>query len=486
MNSSSADLQRVGAQRPTHLLTPDGPFNFDDGDIAIKLAEDLGLVLLDWQRWLVRWILATDENGLPACNTVIIVVPRQNGKSAILEALELFWMLVAGVPRVIHTAHEADTAAGHMDRIESLTTEPDIEIGAVRTYKSNGKERTICIDAEKRKMLLQYRTRTKSTKRGASPQRVLLDECQELEPAHLAALVPSMAAQSMNADTAPQMIYAGSAPLEHSDYMHDLLERVQRLRPAKTLLAMWACSPDDDPDDVDNWYRTNPALGILISESWVRDAEHLTLAPEDFAAERLGVPKKRMHTTNEQIPLTVWDLLERAKSTFIPSSARIAADFGDLWYEAGVAGKTPSGKYHVGTLVANADRTTFVTGLVEACKTIGVSEVVLPKGSPGEALAPDLERAGLIVYLMPPHEQAQAFRALLDATKGDAPMLRHRGDLKIRKALEQAAVKPWGDGGQMWSRRSASGDISPLTTITMALGRLCLAPAASEPWFAFS
>ena len=81
---------RVGAQRPTHLLTPDGDFDFTDGDVAVELAASLGLHLLDWQRWLVRWILAVDADGTPACNTVILVVPRQNGKGAILEALELF------------------------------------------------------------------------------------------------------------------------------------------------------------------------------------------------------------------------------------------------------------------------------------------------------------------------------------------------------------------------------------------------------------
>ena len=236
------------------------------------------------------------------------------------------------------------------------------------------------------------------------------------------------------------------------------------------------------------------ALKVAYGDSWWADIDRLVSDIRDPDSDwdescRFFFNWNRDETEvrpDGPIPLDVWDSLERATSTFVPASARVAADFGDLWYEAGVAGETPSGKYHVGTLVANTDRTTFVAGLVEACKVIGVSEAVLPKGSPGEALAPDLERAGLTVYLMPPHEQAQAFRALLDATKGDAPMLRHRGDLKIRKALEQAAVKPWGDGGQMWSRRSASGDISPLTTITMALGRLSSAPVSSEPWFAFS
>lgn len=174
MSSSVAERLRVGAQRPTHLLTPEGRFDFSDGDLAIELAGNLGLHLLDWQQWLVRWILAVDENGRPACNTVIIIVPRQNGKGAVLEAVELFWLTVAGVPRIIHTAHEADTAAGHQERLDELTAEPDIALPTLKSYKANGKERIRNLDD---KLILQFRTRTKATKRGASPQRIVLDEC---------------------------------------------------------------------------------------------------------------------------------------------------------------------------------------------------------------------------------------------------------------------------------------------------------------------
>ncbi len=149
---------RVGAQRPTHLLTPDGDFDFTDGDIAIELAGKLGLELFDWQRWLVRWILAVDIVGRPACSQVIIIVPRQNGKGAVLEAVELFWLVVAGIPIVFHTAHEADTAAGHQERIESLIADPPIELPRIKSYKSNGKEKIRNLDE---KLLLDFRTRTK-------------------------------------------------------------------------------------------------------------------------------------------------------------------------------------------------------------------------------------------------------------------------------------------------------------------------------------
>ena len=478
MNSSSVETQRVGAQRPTHLLTPEGRFDFTDGDVACDLADALGLHLLEWQRWLVRWILATDENGKPACNTVIVIVPRQNGKGAILEALELFWLLVARIPVVIHTAHEADTAAGHMERIESLTAEPDIEIPRVKTFKSNGKERTKNLDDQ---LVLQYRTRTKATKRGASPQRVVLDECQELQNAHLAALVPSMAAQSMDPDKLPQLIYTGSAPLEHSHYMHDLLRRVQENRPARTLLAMWACDESDDIHDVENWYRTNPSLGVLISEEWIRDTELNALDPEDFAAERMGVPKGGRESTDD-LPIDPLAFAQLTDGNSQPTSGvRLCLDAPPDRSRPvfAVAGVRSDGLTHVAVRhrIERQPNLTVKAQVVDAAKQLCKQydcDLILPPGSPARAWLGDLLAAGVDVDELSSADYAEGCGAIVSAIADGT--LRHRGQADMNEAVAGLAVKPSGDV-DVWSRRKASVNISPFVAATCALVRV---PEKSE------
>ena len=470
--TNSSNAARVGAQRPTHLLTPDGDFDFTDGDVAIDLAASLGLHLLDWQRWLVRWILAVDRDGMPACNTVILVIPRQNGKGAILEALELFWLIVAGIPTVIHTAHEADTAAGHMERIESLTADADIDLPKLHTYKANGKERTRNLDE---KLVLQYRTRTKATKRGASPQRVVLDESQELQDAHLAALVPAMAAQSMSLDRLPQLIYTGSAPLEHSEYMHRLLDKVLRTKPAKTLLAMWACEPDDDPEDVDNWYRSNPSLGILISEEWVRDTEFLVMAPADFAAERMGVAKHLESRSGVgPVDLEAWDALTDATSAPLPEGVRWALDVAHdrSWSTFGLAGRRGDGLTHVEITTARPGTSWVAARALEIQAKLNGLALTVGASSPAESLIAELTAAGVVVDVMKPGDQALAFTAFVDATRGEAPKIRHRGEPALRRAVKGARTKPWADGGETLTRRGSMGDISPFSAAVMAFGRL--------------
>ena len=451
--------------------------------MACDLASALGLELYDWQRWAVRWILALDENGQPAVNTAIINVPRQNGKGAILEALELYWLLVANVPIVIHTAHEADTSAGHMDRIEGLTIDPDIELPNIKTYRSNGKERTRNLDG-KPKPLLQYRTRTKATKRGASPQRVVLDEAQELQNAHIAALVPAMAAQSMDVDKLPQMIYTGSAPLEHSDYWRDLIDRVIKDRPERTFLAMWAADADADVSDVDVWYQTNPLLGLRISEGWVRDAEFLVMDPVDFATERLGVAKRPLHEHQAVIDVAVWDQLDDA-GDYDKQTARLALDVAPdrSWSTLAVAGTRPDGRAQL-RLVAGQPGTEWVVGeLPDLLAQLGTDSVTIHKGSPAEMLVHDLERAGVEVDVMSTGDLAIATQRLLDAAGSMSPPIRHCGEPQLRRSLQLARTKPYGDGGAVFSRRTTKGDISPLLAATMAYGRLGAKEATPvEPW----
>lgn len=464
----------MGEQRPTHLVTPDGDFDFGDGDDAIALAAALGLELFEWQRWLVRWILAVDKDGGPACGVVIMEVPRQNGKGAVLEAIELYWLIVAGVPIVIHTAHEADTAAGHQERLDTLIAEPEIELPNLKSFKANGKERIRNLDE---KLLLQFRTRTKATKRGASPQKVILDESQELQAAHLAALVPAMAAQSMNAERMPQLIYAGSAPLEHSQYMHELIARVQRDRPPKTLLARWACGPDDDITDRENWYRVNPSLGLLISEDYIHQTEYLTLSPADFAAERLGVAKGGEGLSDGPISPVRWLELIDGESVATDESLTLALDAPIDRRSAcfAVAGRRKDNLRHVAIRywLAPHQLGELITIAKQLCDGHNVV-LHMPPRSPALAWRDDLTAAGVEVVEVKPAAFAEAQQVLEQAVADGS--LRHRGQPEMNAAVGGLAARVAGDSSP-WSRRSSSANVAPLFAAAAAVAGVAEKPA---------
>lgn len=396
----------------------------------------------------------------------MLIVPRQNGKGGVLEAIELYWLIVAGVKTVVHTAHEADTAAGHQERLDSLISEPDIELPALRSYKSNGKERIRNLD---QKLLLQFRTRTKATKRGASPQRVVLDEAQELQAAHLAALVPAMAAQSMNVDTMPQLIFTGSAPLARSHYLHDLIRRILDTRPARTLFAMWAASPDDDPADVDIWYRTNPSLGLLISEDYVRETEYLTMDPADFAAERLGVPQGGDSGGSGPIDVGRWVDLIDGESMASDQSLSLGLDASLDRRTAcfSVSGFRPDRLRHgaIRYWLPPEKIGQIITVAAQLAQGHHVP-VFLPPASPALAWRQALLDAGVDVREVKAAEFAEAQQVIEQAV--DDGTIRHRGQPEMTKAVEGLAARVAGDRSP-WSRRSSSSNVAPLFALAAAV-----------------
>jgi len=334
------------------------------------------------------------------------------------------------------------------------------------SFKANGKERIRNLDE---KLLLQFRTRTKATKRGASPQKVILDESQELQAAHLAALVPAMAAQSMNAEKMPQLIYAGSAPLEHSQYMHELIARVQTNPPPRTLMARWSCSPDDDVTDRDNWAKVNPSLGLLISEDYIQTTEFLTLSPEDFAAERLGVAKGGPNAADGPISPERWEMLTDGESMATDDTLvlGLSAPIDRRSACFSVFGRRPDNLRHVAIRhwLATHQLGELVATAKALCDGHKVSLHIPPK-DPALAWRDDLVAAGVDVVEVKSAAFLEAQQALEQAVADGS--LRHRGQPEMNQAVKGLAARVAGDTSP-WSRRSSSVNVAPLFAAAAAV-----------------
>ena len=102
-----------------------------------------------------------------------IICPRQNGKNAILEAAELYWLFLDDTVKLItHTAHRFDTSQEHFRRISMLIeTTPDLMRLVKSISRSHGDEGIELLDGTR----LQFKARAKSGGRGFSGDRVVLD-----------------------------------------------------------------------------------------------------------------------------------------------------------------------------------------------------------------------------------------------------------------------------------------------------------------------
>jgi hypothetical protein len=82
----------------------------DLGQEAAELAASAGLLMDPWQVYALDRILAEQADGVPAAFEAGLVVPRQNGKGSVLEALSLAWLFLTEAPLILHSAHEFKTA----------------------------------------------------------------------------------------------------------------------------------------------------------------------------------------------------------------------------------------------------------------------------------------------------------------------------------------------------------------------------------------
>jgi phage terminase large subunit-like protein len=87
------------------------------GSEAVDLAASVGLYLTPWQQWVLDQGLSEDASGKWAAFEVALIVARQNGKNAVLEALELAALFLFGDRLIVHSAHQFATAFEHFLRM---------------------------------------------------------------------------------------------------------------------------------------------------------------------------------------------------------------------------------------------------------------------------------------------------------------------------------------------------------------------------------
>jgi len=482
---------RQGRQRPRRSCLPTGAVSFAAGAEAAAFAETCGLVLDDWQRWCLDHLLSERADGSWAATIGLLLLPRQNGKNAILEALELAALYLFDEERVLHTAHLAKTAADHQRRMVALVkANPDLD-AITKVYDANGKEALVRTDNGAR---LEFITRGKKSARGGSPSRVIFDEALFLTDDQIQAIVPSLSAQSMNAAGPPQMIYTSSAPLPDSFLLHRLRDRMLSGDASSMFGAEWGADLGVDIHDRDAWYDHNPGMGIRIAEEWVAENELAIMTEEAFSIERLGVVYPPLTDAKDvKLPADKWDATVTHRHVDVePGAITIAFDVSrdGEWSSIAIAAGDIAAPYvevidhgkGVGWLPAR---------IVELCakwKPLAVG--CNAAGPAGAQVAPVLEamrNADIDVDVLRPMNASDYKSAcgglFTDVVEGRLRRPPDQGPLDV--AAHNAADRPLGDAWA-WDVRHATVPISPLVAVTIARALLpSEPPVALAPVFAY-
>jgi phage terminase large subunit-like protein len=463
LTTSSSVERRVGLP-PTLASAPSSGEELAP-DVQDEIRQVLAwadLILDDWQESFLFDSLRAGYDGKWAAFEVAGVVPRQNGKGAIMEARQLIGMFVFGERLQVHTAHEFKTCSEHFLRVKNLIEGSRPLLEQVRIIRTGAGEQGIELHTGER---LRFLARSRSSIRGFSADSIYFDEAFELPVATIGSVLPALSARPK-----PQAWYMSSAPHYTSEFLHSVLKRAESDDPGDLFLRAWENDQDTSPDDMDAVRLVNPALGFRIDESFV-ESERRTLCgtPEgvsEFKRERLGI-REGGDGSAGVIPRAKWDELKIPVPPRVGSVAYGLAVAPDAaWSSVGSAGRLPGGELYVDSVRFGEGTTWIVEYLADLYKRKKAPIRVDPSGSEGAFIRP-LREAGVEVVEVVGREYQQACGELLAAVEGGR--IRHIDQKALNIAVSAAGRRDVGkEGGWVWVRPGAI-DISPLKAATLAL-----------------
>lgn len=287
----------MGNQEPSVRISP--RYKQTDGGDAARLLAIGDLVLDPWQADILDDWMAVTPSGRWMSTTCGGSVPRQNGKTGLLQGRMAAGMLMYN-EQVIYTAHLQKTATETFEELASF-----FDCAKLRKYVQDiktalGREQVILKSGARVKFL----ARTRNGGRGQHGDLLVFDEAQEVDDSVQASFIPAISA-SLN----PQTIYVGTPP-ETDDGANVFRKLREKALAKETKKASWfefSVKEIGDVHDPERWAMTNPALGRRILLSTI-EGECEQMAEDMFARERLGwwCPVVT-HKIDAAIDIKVWE-----------------------------------------------------------------------------------------------------------------------------------------------------------------------------------
>lgn len=276
VKSSRAD-KLMGSQEPCERIAPD--YRDSDGMDAIKLLRVGGTILDPWQSDILDDWMGRTPSGKWAAPTCGGSVPRQNGKSLLVQGRAETGMLMYN-EQVIYTAHLQKTATETFEEMRDFFESPRLKKYVSEIKTALGREQIILKSGARIKFL----ARTRNGGRGQHGDLLIFDEAQELDETAQGSFIPAISA-SLN----PQTIYVGTPPGPDAvgTVFRSLRQRALDGESAKTAWFEFSVPEIGDVKDPKRWAQANPALGRRILPSTI-EGECEQLDPDTFARERLG------------------------------------------------------------------------------------------------------------------------------------------------------------------------------------------------------
>lgn len=441
----------LGCQTPRLLVYPAGRVSTAAAEV-IDLADQVGLILDPWQKLALDVILSEDDTGGMAALMAALIVPRQNGKGAVLEALELAWLFLWRTPVILHSAHLFKTAKEGFRRLVTHIRNTPWLLEQTGRIVAGNNEMSITLkpdralgETQENAPRIEFVARSKGGGRGFSANRLVLDEAYDLPDLELDAAMPTLSAQE---DI--QILLTSSAPMVDSITLRRVRSRMLAGDDDDLAGLEWSVDPENyDPDSEADWAMANPGYGIRIRKRAVNN-ERKNMSEAGFARERLGIP-------DENSAAAAFDM---AKFSAAESDTAAPASRVVLALDAapdGADGAVYACDGHIVEQVAVRPGISWCVELVVAASRKQRADVVVDPSGPAGALVPHLAPIlGKKLRLIGARDRAQACGAFEQGLSAGTITVRRSGPL--RSAVESSRRQKAAD--KLWVLRRAEGAAS--------------------------
>lgn len=437
-----------------------------------KAAALCGLELDPWQRDTLRDAMQM-EGGRWVTPRVGVAVARQNGKGAIIEAIEVAFLLgvFSEARLLIHSAHEFKTAQNGFQRLvalcESNKTLAEAKAdGRLKVSVAAAREFVSYVDKKGVTRTVKFMARSKGSGRGFSADFIILDEAQELSDQVWAAMLPTISARP-NA----QVWLFGTPPDEtmNGEVFTRFRQNALAANDPRLAYFEWSAADEDDFASPLTWAKSNPAFGKRILEESIRD-EFMSMDEDTFCRERLCMFDGAGALS--VIPEDTWAAL--AGETDPDGRVVFAIDVAPDRQRAsiGVAGLLKDDRVMVQAIENRKGTGWIVPRLKELTERWPYLMVVLDSGGAAASLLPELKRAKVRrVTVIGASDVVRACGGFYDAAMQST--LSHPDQPVLNEALAAARKRPL-ENAWAWQRKDTTADITPLVAVTFAAYGLSL------------
>lgn len=416
--------------------------------------------------------------GLFWYRNVVLIVPRQSGKTSLSRAKVTHRCLTTPRRSVLYTAQDRGKSLRRLQKnfYDPLSESP-LAHYLGRPRWTNGSEAVRFVN--KAEIIIDAPTK-KQSGHGETLPEAHIDEAfahvdgrieQAVSPAQItvegAQKWITSAAGNTDSVFLWNKVQAGRSRIEA--FAHDPAE----LWKSRTCYIEYSAPEDADRADPDWWYRVLPALGWTISEeALAADQETMdTEGPDEWNRAYFGWwPTAERHDV--VIPYESWTecVVDAGEDPWrgVPVwSVDIAPDRS--FSSIGLAAEATVGGRIFGEVVKRREGTLWVVdGLVKLRAMFDGNDVVIDGAGAASSLERDLLDEGFNVVRLATRQKVDACGGLFDAVLERG--FSHLDDPVLNDAVASAAKRNMGsgEGGFYWVRGKSLQDITPLYAVTLA------------------